>query len=102
MYIYIPVHGSGYELCQPINPADYDMIYDLIDGTRRAGTWTPLRMRFIHDDEGEELRESDAPWLDANALIFRKRAITALAGCSWITASSFQCNVVNSRCRSST
>jgi len=37
-------------------------------------------VQLVHDDEGRERVVSDSPWLDAHALIFRKSAITKLAG----------------------
>lgn len=70
--------SEGYELCHPIREDDFGRINALIDGTERARTWSPIKMQIVTNDLGHSLRESDSPWLESHALIFRQRAIDAL------------------------
>jgi len=76
--IYVPAPADRYELCQPIDPADFETINIQIDGTPRRTTWRPLQMRLVHEDEGKVLLASDSPWLGSHALIFRQLATEKL------------------------
>jgi hypothetical protein len=74
------INGSNRcELCHPEDENDFGTIVNLIDGTERRQTWTPIKMRIIKEDEGKHLRESDSPWLGQWALMFRPRAVNALS-----------------------
>lgn len=73
-----PGSAEGYQLCQPLDEADFESFNLQIDGTTRATTWQPVKVAVIESDEGAELRPSDSPWLGSNALIFSTRAREAL------------------------
>jgi hypothetical protein len=76
--IYSIVGAEGFQLCHPADDADYHTIDALIDGTPRARTWRPIRMRLVNFDCGRKLKESDSPWLGSWALIFRRSAVEAI------------------------
>lgn len=73
--VYVPLGAEGFEFCHPVHEGDFETLNVQIDGTQRAQTWSPLRMRLVREDEGKSLSESDSPWLGAHALIFRQRAL---------------------------
>ena len=77
--LYTPCGLDGYELCHPINQSDFETINTLVNGVPRASRWNPIAMRTILQDEGRTLLKSDSPWLGAHALMFKPRALTALA-----------------------
>ena len=78
MNIFVPLPTEDAELCHPVDEDDFLRIAELVDGRPRAETWTPLKMELVRENEGEKLAESDAPWLGANALIFRQAALLAM------------------------
>jgi len=71
--VYIPTGQDRVELCHPADDSDFDTITigDLIDGTPRSQTWTPLAMELIHEDERKKLKRVSSPWLGGHALICR-------------------------------
>lgn len=73
--VYTPLGTDGNELCHPINPADFERINTLINGTARQAGWKPIRMQIIREDEGKNLSYSDSPWLGSHALIFRSSVL---------------------------
>jgi hypothetical protein len=76
--IYTPLGLDGYELCHPVNQDDFERINVEVNGTPRQSDWKPIHMRLVHDDQGQQLAESDAPWLGAHALIFRRNAVESI------------------------
>jgi hypothetical protein len=77
--IYVPVPLEQYELCQPINHAEFDKIIVQLNGISSKNTWQPISMEIIHEDEGRKFLESDAPWLGSHALIFRQTTVQAMS-----------------------
>lgn len=75
MIVYTPVSSDGYELCHPINDDNFETINVLINGESRQGAWKPIETKIICEDEGQQLIESDSPWLGPHALIFRPSVI---------------------------
>lgn len=78
MNIYTPDALNGFELCHPVDHDDFETIKSLINGESRQNQWSPLHMRLIHKDEGQNLLPSDSPWLGVHTLIFKRTAIDAL------------------------
>lgn len=76
--IYTPLGLDGYELCHPGSQDDFETINVEVNGVPRQSSWEPIRMRLIHEDEGQKLVTSDSPWLGAHALIFRPNVVEAL------------------------
>ncbi|HEX5749059.1 MAG TPA: DUF1629 domain-containing protein [Archangium sp.] len=76
--VYIPSLLDGYEFCHPINQDDFENINVQVNGLPRVGSWKPIVMRIIREDEGRKLLESDSPWLGSHALMFRSRATDVL------------------------
>lgn len=76
--IYTPLGLDGYELCHPTRMDDFETINIAIDGTPRQSGWKQIPVKLIRNDEGEDLVESDSPWLGAHALIFRARAVGSM------------------------
>ena len=70
---------DGFEWVQPAKERDFDAIYQL-DGSSRAGGWTPIPMRRLEhlDDQGPRLRRADIPWLGQHALVMRREALEAV------------------------
>lgn len=75
MIVYTPFSLDGYELCHPVNEEDFETINILINGKPRQETWSPIDTRLVSEDEGQELIESDSPWLGSHALVFRPAVI---------------------------
>jgi hypothetical protein len=61
--IYRPMRNDGFEFCHPVDLDEFETILDLCNGTARAKAWEPLKMELIRNDYGEQLVESDSPWL---------------------------------------
>lgn len=78
MIVYTPLSIHGYELCHPINEADFETINKQINGEHRQTTWKPISAKIITKDQGQKLVLSDSPWLGSHALIFRSSAIEIL------------------------
>ncbi len=76
--IYTPVGLDGYELCHPVSQDDFERITVEVNGTPRKSGWKPIPVRLIHEDEGQQLAESDSPWLGAHALMFRHNAVASM------------------------
>lgn len=76
--IYTPLGLDGYELCHPVRKDDFETINVAIDGTPRQSGWKPIPVKLVRSDEGQDLVESDSPWLGAHALIFRARAVESM------------------------
>jgi hypothetical protein len=76
--IYTPIGASGFELCHPVHTKDFDRIIREIDGVSRKSNWTTIEMKIVREDEGGQLKESDAPWLGSHALVFRSHAVEKL------------------------
>jgi len=70
---------DGFELCQPVNDDDFKRISSEINGQPRKNSWEPPTMHLITEDEGQDLVESDSPWLGSDALIFRPVAVAAMS-----------------------
>lgn len=70
--------SDGVELCHPLDGTRWGELRDLLNGTPREGQWRPLEVELVHDDEGQQLSYSDAPWLGNHALIFRANARSVL------------------------
>src|SRR6185503_4546350 len=73
--LYTAIGADGYELCEPIDPADFERINAEINGVSRRSTWQPIPVAIIREDNGKVLATSDSPWLGAHALIFRSESI---------------------------
>ncbi len=80
MKVFKPLGEEGHELVHAADDRDYETMNVAVNGTPRAATWKPIAVRLVTTgDDGEPLRESDAPWLSANAFVLRRRAAEALA-----------------------
>jgi Immunity protein family (Imm11) len=79
MKIYEPLRAGPYEFCHPINEDEFETVAELCNGTPRAASWKPLKMRLVREDEGEILSASDSPWLASHVMILRARAAAALS-----------------------
>jgi hypothetical protein len=76
---YAPIPKDHYEWINAIEPADYETFLSF-DGSRRAATWTPIKVRRVRADNHHACRASDFPWLGSQVLIMRQRAIDSLRG----------------------
>jgi len=77
--VYRIVPLDGHELVQPVDTKDYAVLTDLIDGTERSATWSPIGVRLIRKDGEEPLLRSDSPWLSPGTLVLRDGAVAHLA-----------------------
>jgi hypothetical protein len=77
--IYMPIPLEGHELCHPVHPEGFEAINLAINGEPRGELWRSPTMRIMRADQGRALLPSESPWLGAHALIFRPRALDALA-----------------------
>ncbi len=78
MRVFLPQPTEDSELCQPVEDADFESFIELVNGVPRAGSWRPIRVELIGEDEGRALSPCDSPWLGEHALIFRIRALDAM------------------------
>lgn len=76
--IYIASYEKGYELCYPLDEKDFETLNLLINGAPRLESWIPLPMKIIRRDRKVQLMESDAPWCESHALIFKPAVIQKL------------------------
>ena len=67
-----------YEWVGCVDGDDYE-IFRTFDGSSRASTWRPVRMKWIKSDGGRRFKSSDFPWLGTHVLIMRRRAVDALS-----------------------
>lgn len=63
------------ELAQPVDSGDFETINEGVSGTPRGSAWRAVKTQIIHEDEGYQLKEADAPWYGTQALILRPRAV---------------------------
>ncbi|HYH95315.1 imm11 family protein [Hyalangium sp.] len=77
MTFYEPLVAKGYEWVNCYDGSDYE-VFDGFDGSSRAEQWRPVKVRRVRADEKQEFNPSDFPWLGADALVMRKRAVDAL------------------------
>jgi hypothetical protein len=76
--VYEPMPMDGTELCQPVDPAEFDTLHALIDGKSRRQEWRPIAMKVIKRDRGKALAFSDAPHWMSYALVLRPEAVEKL------------------------
>jgi hypothetical protein len=77
MTIYEPLVSEGYEWVNCCDDSDYEVFLGF-DGSPRAGQWRPVKVRCVRADEKQKFTPSDFPWLGADALVMRRRAVDAL------------------------
>jgi hypothetical protein len=78
MKIFRPMPAKEHELCQPLHDEDFDRVAAQIRGRAPGGTWSPIDMGLIRADEGRPLKPSDAPWFEADVLVFKSSAVQAM------------------------
>lgn len=78
--IYELENEPGYQYCLPVDQRDYGTIAALVNGTPRAGSWKPLKMRLCwFDERGRPYKRSDSPsGGTSDAPIFTRQAVAAL------------------------
>lgn len=77
MTIYEPLVAEGYEWVNCYDDSDYEVFLGF-DGSPRAGQWRPVKVRRVRANEKQKFIPSDFPWLGADALVMRRRAVDAL------------------------
>jgi hypothetical protein len=77
MTIYEPLVAEGYEWVNCYDDSDYEVFLSL-DGSPRAGQWEPVKVQRVRANEKQKFTPSDFPWLGADALVMRRRAVDAL------------------------
>jgi hypothetical protein len=75
--IYEPFLHEGYELLHCCNGADYEVFHSF-DGSPRAGTWIPIKVRIVRSYDRQKYKRSDFPWLVSQALVMRENALIEL------------------------
>ena len=69
MRVWRPRPPGGFEWVVPVDSDQFDILE--FDGTPRAEQWSPVLMeRVTVTEHGEELLESDFPWLFDGAYVF--------------------------------
>lgn len=79
MIVYRPKGEEGYEWAQPVNEHDH-RVFRQLRGQRVAGQWQPVRMRLLHEDEGQVFRHADIPSLGSSALLALTRRAKDVLG----------------------
>jgi hypothetical protein len=78
--IYTAAPLDGFEWVLPIDDRDFEVFGEFDDGMPRGSTWRPVRVRLLHEDEGQgPFETSDLPWLGDDVLVLRSRAVDSLA-----------------------
>jgi hypothetical protein len=77
MKVYAPMVVEGYEWVNCYDDNDYE-VFHRFDGFPRTEQWRPVKVRRLRADEKRKLKPSDFPWLGADALVMRRRAVDAL------------------------
>jgi len=77
MDMYEPLVAEGYEWVNCCDDSDYEVFLTL-DGSSQAGRWQPIKVRRVRADDRQDFKPSDFPWLGADALVMRRRAVDAL------------------------
>ncbi|TKD12806.1 imm11 family protein [Polyangium fumosum] len=77
MVIYEPLVATNYEWVNTIHSEDTEVFLQF-DGTPRAATWKPIRVRRVRADKRQGFKPSDFPWLGSDALVMRRTAVDAL------------------------
>lgn len=77
MNIYEPLGKEGYEIINAHDNSDYESFLSL-NGTPCASTWHPIKVHRVRADNKQACRPSDFPWLGADTLVMRKKAVDAL------------------------
>lgn len=75
--IYAPACAKDFEWVNLDSDEDYEVLREL-DGSPRAGRWTPMAARRVRADGQKGFSPSDFPWLAGHALVMRRSAVDAL------------------------
>ena len=76
--VFRAIPSEGFEWALPVDEHDFERFREL-DGTERARTWRPVKVRLLREDEGAgPFEASDTPWMTDSVLILRARALVAL------------------------
>jgi len=71
--------SEGFEWLLPVDEGDFDKLR--FDGTRRADSWRPVRMRrLVQSDQGKTLRPSDFPACSGGDMLVLSRAAKEAIG----------------------
>ncbi|HRI71552.1 MAG TPA: hypothetical protein PK156_45275 [Polyangium sp.] len=76
MRFYDHIGTTGYEVLHCSNERWEEFLE--LDGTPRASTWKPIRVRRVRPSRREGFRPSDSPAYGGECLIFRRSAVDAL------------------------
>jgi hypothetical protein len=75
--IFQPLVKEGFEWINACAESDYE-IFLSFDGSSRASTWKPVKVRRVRADERQAAKASDFPWLGAHALVMRRQVIDTI------------------------
>ncbi len=65
---------DGYEIINPVDKKDYDLL-NALDGTSKRNIWYNFEVTFEAADKGKEKKESDFPWYMSSVLILKESVI---------------------------
>ncbi len=71
------IGSTGYEILHCVDSEGWEIFREL-DGSSRAKTWKPVRVRRVRPSLREGFRASDSPYRMSHVLIFRRSAVEAL------------------------
>ena len=77
MRIFEYLGSTGYEILHCANGPDWE-IFAEFDGTPRAKTWKPVRVRRVRPSNREGFRVSDSPFYGLETIMFRRSAVDRL------------------------
>ena len=75
--LFEPAVADEYEWVNCCNDEDYE-VFAGFNGSRRAETWTPIRVYTVAADERQAGLRSDFPWLGCHALVIRSSVLEIL------------------------
>ncbi len=77
MRIYEKNGGDGYETLNCVDSDGWETLR-LLDGSPRAATWKPLRIRRVRPSRRQRFRPSDSPTSGTHTLVLSRTAVDAL------------------------
>ena len=78
--IYVLSPSEGTEWVRPVSDGLWSSIRSL-PTTSLRDHWEPIEVEVIREDDGEQLRAADLPWMAGNVLVVRSSVMKTLSSC---------------------
>src|SRR5262245_53475280 len=79
MKIFTAAPATRHELVHPVDSADWETLYKLLDGRSQTKNWQSIAVTIIKEEhDGSPFAETASPWLGSFALVFKQDALIRL------------------------